>query len=184
MTDDKELSIRFFKSKDIEARHFPKRIEGKKADFELYLENRLFGYCELKSIVDYDLFGERPDPTYNKIQNKIHEAAKQLKTVNTGHSVPNIVFFINHTQKVGWQDLWYVLSGQATPPNQPTEPIDIRYLNRLKEKGDLEVIDYFIWAGISESNISFCINQTSPFTADLKNTISSKAYERKNIKNI
>jgi hypothetical protein len=85
---------------------------------------------------------------------------------------------------VGWQDLWYVLSGQATPPNQPTEPIDMRYLNRLKEKGDLEVIDYFIWAGISESNITFCINQASPFTADLKNTISSKAYERKNIKNI
>ena len=148
MTEDKDLTINFFKSKQIEARHFPKVNEGKKADFELYLNNNLFGYCELKSIVEYDFVGERQDPTYNKIQSKVHKSAKQLESVNSSHSVPNIVFFINHTKNVGWQDLWYVLTGQATPPNQPTVPVDLRYFSRLKKKGDFDIIDYFIWKDV------------------------------------
>lgn len=183
MTEDKQLLITFFKTKAIEARHFPKTARGKKTDFELYFQNDIFGYCELKSIIDYEFYGERHDPTYNKIQNKIHEAAKQFESVNPDHFKPNIVFFINHSSMVGWQDLWYVLTGQATPPNQPTEPIDLRYLHRLTKKGDLTIIDYFIWADVCGTNISFVINSESRFTKELKESISSKAYEKINIKN-
>jgi len=184
MTDDKELTIKFFKSKNIEARHFHKKTKGKKPDFELYFENHLFGYCELKSILDYEFSGLHHDPTYNKIQNKVHEAAKQFHSVNPEHLNPNIIFFINHTKKVGWQDLRYVLTGQATPPNQPTEPIDLCYLNRLANKGDLTIIDYFIWADVFGTNISFVINSETKFTKELKENISSKAYEKINIKDI
>jgi len=184
MIEDKELAIKFFKSINIESRYFPKKIEGKNPDFELHMKHCLFGYCELKSIIDYDVCGERPNPTFNKIQNKIHEAAKQLNNVSPEHTVPNIVFFINHTKKVGWQDLWHVLTGQVTPPNQPTEPIDLRYFNRLLKKGDHEAIDYFIWADTFKNNIYFSINSASPFSDDLKATISSKAYEKINITDI
>lgn len=177
MTEDKEITINFFQSKQIEARHFPKEKEGKKADFELYFKNNLFGYCELKSIVEYDFVGERQDSTYNKIQSKVHNSAKQLESVNSIHSVPNIVFFINHTKKVGCQDLWYVLTGQATPPSQPSVPIDLRYFSRLKEKGDFDIIDYFIWKNVFDNIIYFTINSSSKFATELKDTISSKAYE-------
>lgn len=181
MTEDKQLLINFFKTKAIDARHFPKRAHGKKADFELYLQNDIFGYCELKSIIDYEFYGERHDPTYNKIQNKIHEAAKQFESVNPEHAKPNIVFFINHRSKIGWQDLRYVLTGQATRPNQPTEPIDLRYLNRLAKKGDLTIIDYFIWADVCGTNISFATISESKFAKELKENISSKAYEKINL---
>ena len=184
MTEDKKLVIKLFESKNIEARHFSKKSKGKKADFELYSEDHLFGYCELKSILDYDCYGEHHDPTYNKIQNKIHEATKQFKSVNPDHSRPNIVFFINDTKKVGWQDLWYVLTGQVTPPTQPSEPIDLQYLKRLLKKDDLAALDYFIWADTFGKNISFTINVDSHFINELKESISSKAYEKKNINDI
>ena len=68
MKADKELAISYFMSKSIDVKHFPKQKAGKKLDFELYLEKRLFGFCELESIVDYEFIGFRHDPTYNKIQ--------------------------------------------------------------------------------------------------------------------
>jgi len=184
MTDDKLLVIRFFKTKNIEARHFPKKSKGKKADFELYLGDQIFGYCELKSILDYELSGLLHDPTYNKIQNKIHEATKQFNSVNPNHLKPNILFFMNHTEKVGWQDLWYVLTGQVTPPNQPSEPIDLSYLIRFLKTDDLAIIDYFIWADTFGENISFCINSDSHFINALKERINPKAYEKMNINDI
>lgn len=183
MTEDKELVINFFKSKTIVACHSPKKQQGKKPDFELYSNNQLFGYCELKSIVDYEFYGERRDPTYNKIQNKIHEATKQFNSVNPAHNLPNILFFINHCSKVSYQDLWFVLSGQTTPPNQPSDPLDLRYLKRLIKRNDLEIIDFIIWGNTDEKATSFVINSDSKFHSNLKTTISSKAYEKTNINN-
>ncbi len=181
MTDGKQLVIKFFKTKNIEARYFPKGVVENKADFELYVENHLFGYCQLKSILDYEFYGENQDPAYGTIQAKIHEAANQLKSVNSDHAKPNIVFFINHNREKGWQDLWYVLTGQEMPPTQATAPIDLGYLKRLLKKGDSEVIDYFIWADTFGKKISFSINAESPFNAKLRETISSKASEEINI---
>ncbi|MGO9015179.1 MAG: hypothetical protein ACLQF0_09390 [Dissulfurispiraceae bacterium] len=175
--DGKQLVISFFKTKNIEARYFPKEVAREKADFELYVENQLFGYCELKSITDYKIYGGHYDPAYNTIQAKIHEAANQLKSVNSDHAKPNIVYFINHDRERGWHDLWYVLTGQEMPPTQATAPIDLGYLKRLLKKGDFEVIDYFIWADTFGKMISFFINAASPFNTVLRETISSKAYE-------
>jgi|GEM_PF-3779662 len=181
MKVDKELTINFFRSKGIDAKHFPKRKEGKKPDFELYSENTLFAFCELKSIVDYDFYGLRHDPTYNKIQNKIHEASKQLKAANPDHSIPNIIFFLNHTDKVGRADLWQVLTGQLMPPNHPSEIVDLTYLKRLWDKGDLVLIDYIIWVDTCKPIISYVINKDSEFSAVLKKNISSVAFEKTDI---
>ena len=144
----------------------------------MYFGNHIFGYCELKSIIDYDFYGLWHDPTYNKIQNKIHEAVKQFNSVNPDHVKPNIVFFMNHATKVGFQDLWYVLTGQVATPTQPSEPIDLRYFKRLSEKDDLAALDYFIWAETSGDNITYLIKDDSHFTNELKECISSKAYEK------
>ncbi|MDY0094923.1 MAG: hypothetical protein RBT80_19685 [Candidatus Vecturithrix sp.] len=184
MKADKELIIRYFLSKKMNAKHFPKRKVGKKPDFELYLEKTLFGFCEIKSIVDYEFSGLRHDPTYNKIQNKIHEAADQLKAANPEHTVPNIVFFINHTDKVGWADLWYVLTGQLMPHDWPSKLVDLTYLKRLVEKDDLIVVDYIIWADTFRPFISYVINQDSAFAGALRNNIGSAMYENTDINSI
>jgi hypothetical protein len=179
--EDKKLVVHFFKNKSIQARNYPK-TEGKNPDFELYENERLFGICELKSITDYEFLGLRKDPTYNKIQDKIHKASKQFRSANSAHKSPNILFFINHCNKVGFQDLWFVLTGQATPPNKPSDPFDVRYLNRLLKKDDLSFVDFFIWADMFGNEISFLINFDSRYSKELIDSLSSKALERKNIK--
>lgn len=176
--EDKELVISFFRSKNIEARRFPKKQTDKNPDLELLINGKRFGYCELKSIIERIVLGEHSDPTFNKIQNKIHESTKQFISVNPDHRVPNILFFMNHHSHVEYQDLWYVLSGQITPPTQPSEPIDLRYLERRMRKDDLEKTDFIIWADKEGANVSFVINSESKFYNNLTKTISSKAYEK------
>ena len=105
MKKDKEIAIGFFKLKNIDARTISKKKSGKTPDLDLYIEETLFGCCEIKSIVDYDFVGERSDPTYNKIQNKIHEAAKQFAAYNSDHSVPNILLFEPISKWFGAKDL-------------------------------------------------------------------------------
>lgn len=176
--EDKELVVNFFKSKNIEARGFPKKQTDKNPDFELLIHGEQFGYCELKSIIEHIVLGEHSDPTYNKIQNRIHESTKQFISVNPEHGVPNILFFINHHGYVGYQDLTFVLSGKATP-TQTSDPIDLRHLKRLMQNDDLEKIDLIIWEDKEGSNISFIINSDSKFHLNLRRKISSKAYENR-----
>ncbi len=177
MKKDKDIAIGFFKLKDIDARPISKKKAGKTPDLDLYIKDTLFGCCEIKSIVDYDFAGERPDPTYNKIQNKIHEAAKQFAAYSPDHSVPNILFFINHYQHAGFQDLWTVLTGQVTLPNKPSEPLLVRYAKRLARKKDLEYIDYFIWLDVGKGLACYSINDITSFQKVLKERVCSKAYE-------
>ncbi len=174
---DKGLVVNFFKAKNIEARCFGKKQMDKNPDFELLINGERFGYCELKSIIEYKVLGEHSDPTYNKIQNKIHESTKQFLSVNPDHKVPNILFFINHHGYVGYQDLWFVLTGRTTP-DQTSDPIDLRYLERLIKNGDIEKIDFIIWADKEGTNTSFVTNSESKFHSDLSKKISSKAYEK------
>jgi hypothetical protein len=177
MKKDKDIAISFFKLKDIDARTIPEKESGKTPDLDLYYEETLFGCCEIKSIVDYDFYGTRPNPTYNKIQNKIHESAKQFAAYSSSHLVPNILFFINHYRNVGFRDLWTVLTGQVTPPNNPSEPLLIKYAKRLNRKNDLEHIDYFIWLDVEKGLASYTINDTTHFQKPLKERLSSKTYE-------
>jgi hypothetical protein len=131
MKEDQNRAIAYFKLKDIDARTISKKKPGKTPDLNLYIDDTLFGCCEIKSIVDYDILGDRTDPTYNKIQNKIHEAAKQFADYNSDHSVPNILFLVNHYQNVGFQDLWTVLTGQVTPPHKTSEPLLVNPTTKL-----------------------------------------------------
>ena len=86
MKEDKNRAIAYFKLKAIDARPISKKGVGKTPDLDLYIDGTLFACCEIKSIIDYDFVGERPDPTGNKIQNKIHEAAKQFAAHNPNPS--------------------------------------------------------------------------------------------------
>jgi hypothetical protein len=177
MANDKELVVRFFKSKGIDARQLPKGKQGKKSDFLLYLGETVFAHCELKSILDYD-------PSYGKIQKKIHEASTQLRTANPDRKVPNIIFFINHTDKGTWRDLWYVLTGREGVPNQPAQSADGPPAKRLVQKGDLSAIDYIVWADAPGETLFYVINDRSQFSDTLGKNISSLSHEKIDINKI
>ena len=177
MKKDNEIAINFFKHKNIDACTISRKIPGKTPDLDLYIDKELFGCCEIKSIAYYDRKGCHSDPTYNKIQNKIHEAAKQFAAYNCNHTVPNILFFVNHYQNVGFQDLWTVLTAQVTPPNIPSEPLLVRYRKRLDGKKDLTYIDYFIWFDVKKRLASYTINETTNYQGILKGRLCSKPYE-------
>lgn len=173
MKEDKETAIAFFRYKGIEARQIPKSTTGKTPDLELYLNNSLFGYSEIKSIVDYEFVGFRPDPSFNKIQKKIHEAVKQFAAYNPDHKVPNLLLFMNHFPYIRFGDLWTVLTGEVTPPSDRSDPIDVRYAIRLAQKNDLNYVDFIIWFDVKKARALYLVKDDSDFKKLLKARISS-----------
>ena len=102
---DENQAISFFKNKGIEAQKISDNISGKIPDLELHINAAFLGYCEIKSIVPYNLIDERRDPSYKKIQNKIHEVFKQFEAYNQNYACPNSLLFMNHFQHTGFRDL-------------------------------------------------------------------------------
>ncbi len=177
MKDDKKIVINYFKTKSIEARHYPRKKVGKKANFELYIDNKLFALCELKTIIKYKSSGGLiKGPTMNKIQKKIHEASKQFNDSNPNHNIPNILTFINYRKDIIVNDLWYVLTGEVSPG---TLVIVDLFSKRVKE--DISIIDFFIWMDKHTNKIYYIWNTKPAIKESLKSKISSELYEPYNI---
>jgi hypothetical protein len=152
---DKGLTIEYFRKKGIEARLFAK--SPGMPDFKLFLDGGLFAYCELKSIMPYDLLSSdlpsgqiwqvelNIDPSFNNIQSKIHSASKQLKSANPNHDLANILFLINHNRHRNVGDLKEVIGVPLSNASDVPCPIYPKYRNGLLIKNDLSVIDYIIF---------------------------------------
>lgn len=173
---DKKKAIQFFQTKGIEARNHPKTSNKENPDFELYVDNELFGLCELKSIIKYNFYGFRADPTFNKIQQKIHKASNQFRASDPKHKLSHIILFINHDEHIRCQDLKLVLTGDEFPSGKYPELFEPRYRNRLLRKNDLE-FDFLVWIEINTQRVFYFINEDSKFVDFLKNKISKKMYE-------
>jgi len=155
---DKQLTIEYFKTKGIEARLYPKTSGmHKNPDFKLYVDGNLFAYCELKSIIHYELLSSNlpsgqicelefnNDSSFNNIQKKIHDASIQLKSANPNHDLPNILFFINYNRHRNVGDLKEVIGVPLSNATDIPCPIYPKYRNSLLVKNDLSVVDYIIF---------------------------------------
>ena len=136
---DKRFVIEFFRRKRIEASEIPEGSNGKTPDFKLYIGNDLFAYCELKSIMTQEVRIQGNAPV-NDIKKGIHQACKQLRSMNPDHKVPNIVFFLNHNHFRNVGDLQDVIGVSSLPGFFYS-----LYGNKLLGKGDLEVVDCIIF---------------------------------------
>jgi len=175
---DRQKATKFFKSKGIEARPLVERKNSKTPDFELYVAGKLWGYCELKSLLEGDWSGGlQNDPTYNTIRSKLHAACKQLVTINPEHKVPNIIFIINHHSHRGYPDLYRVLTGKFLPWEN-AEVVVYKYLKGLIDAGDTSVMDYIIWIDSNKGTVGFMVHSDSSYKDFLKEKISKKAYEK------
>lgn len=156
-SQDKELAIKYFEKKQIEAQPFPKTSAVPNPDFRLFIDGNLFAYCELKSIVPYELLSSQlpsgqicqvelnKDPSFNNIQNKIHEASIQLQSANPYHDLPNILFFINHNRHRNVGDLKEVIGVPQSSALDIPCPIYPKYRNRLLANDDLSAVDCIIF---------------------------------------
>ncbi len=78
----------------------PERLKeggSKSPDFVVKKDSRIRFYCEVKNIdIDLNLCsGLSKDPIYNTISTHIHNATKQLKTVNPNREFFNVIGFYN-----------------------------------------------------------------------------------------
>ncbi len=178
--DDKKRAVQFFQIKNIEARNYPKTNNKENPDFELYVDNKIFGLCELKSIIKYHFSGFRADPTFNKIQQKIHKASNQFRASDPEHELSHVILFVNHDEHIRYQDLKIVLTGDEFPNGEYPELFEPRYRNRLLRKNDLD-FDFIVWIEANTHRVFYIYNEDSKFSDLLKDKISKKMYEHLNV---
>lgn len=184
MKTDKVKIVDFFKAKGFMACNFPKTEKKKNPDFEIYLNDKIWAYCELKSIVKDEwvnnvmqsdtMEGQRNTPTtYNRIQKKIHEACKQLVSVNPKHHIPNIIIFVNHEKYCGGEDLHLVIKGKILTAEGAVD-FDHEFRNRLLKQGDLLIADLIIWLDIDRISPYYSVLKESQYYDKMTQFINIK----------
>ena len=139
------------------------RNSSKTPDLRVFQGDTLVFFCEVKEVaedtwlkqkLDKALPGEivggaRPDPIYNRVSNKIHEAVTQLDAVNPDRKYPNVLVFLNNDRMADQNDLRAVLTGAVPLQGGGTFPGFKEYSEgRIRE--EKWRIDLFIW--IDEKN--------------------------------
>lgn len=162
--DDETMVSNFLQGFELSPIRYNKeelRTLGKTPDFKVEREGKLVLFCEVKSVFGEDFEGVRNDPTYNGIQNRIHESVKQFLSVNGSHDVPNILAIVNHKYGIDVIDLYSVLTGNFYTDKGEKIPLFMKYSHGriLKEKHE---IDLYIWFQ-KDSNPFYCFNNHSLF---------------------
>jgi hypothetical protein len=96
------------------------RNRGKPPDFKLMKNGQLIGYCELKSLFDFEVIEDPPEgrmavrknlPFYRKLGQHIRGASQQLDAENPSHDKPNVLVFVTHTTEIERRDLIATIAG-------------------------------------------------------------------------
>lgn len=132
--------------------------QGKTPDFLVLKGSDLVLYCEAKHVqhdqwLDKQLEvaapleivgGARPDPVFNRLTDRIHEAAKQFDAVNHDRDYPNVLVFTNSDRQCGFPDLIAVLTGNFHADGGAVEPIYKQYSEgRIRE--EKQTVDLYVW---------------------------------------
>src|SRR5216110_3025166 len=121
MDNAEKFAEEYLKKRSLRPERFSKeeRRRGKTPDFRVFARADLVAYCEAKH-VQYDEWldkqlekakpqqvvgGLRADPIFNRISNRIHEAAQQFDAVNPDHKIPNVLIFVNSDRHCTAEDL-------------------------------------------------------------------------------
>jgi large subunit ribosomal protein L30 len=128
------------------------RNRGKTPDFKLVKNGQLIGYCELKSLFDFEVIEDPPEggmavrknlPFYRKLGQHIRGASQQLDAENPSHGKPNVLVFVTHTAEIERKDLIATIAGLPMP--------DGKALFMLGKKMQRQVcaaarkVDLFLW---------------------------------------
>ena len=162
--DEGELMAKeYFESLGLVVERFTKKEQrsGKTPDFRVLRDGSLCFYTEVKTIAEDDWLGaqlrgappltpvggSRPDPTYNRLSSKVHEAAKQFEAVNLGGEYPNVLVFVNFESMCTYGDLLSVLTGLAFVDDGSRPPI-FRHISEGRISRERDDIDLYLWIGL------------------------------------
>lgn len=127
MDRDEKQAKDFLEKRDFYIKSYTKEEKAKKKtpDFRVYRGENLIFFCEVKTI-DRDTWledllikappltivgGGRNDPRFNRVSNKIHEAALQFDSVNPDLTYPNVLIFVIHDDSCDFHTLINVITG-------------------------------------------------------------------------
>jgi hypothetical protein len=88
--------------------------------------------------------GLRHDPIFNRIADRIHDAARQFAAVNSSREVPNVLIFTNSDEQCGFPDLLGVLTGNFYAEGGGVEPI-YRSISEGRIRDEKLTIDLYVW---------------------------------------
>jgi hypothetical protein len=139
---------------------------GKTPDFKLMKDGTLVGYCELKSIWDFDDIPAPPEgemaarrnlPFYRKLGQHVRGAVGQLEAGNPQHTIPNILAFVSHVTEIERKDLIATLAGLPHPGGGRVFMLGRRMQGQVCEAA--KKIDLFLWIDAGKKE---CLHLSDP----------------------
>jgi hypothetical protein len=154
-----EFAIEWLARHGLRAERFSKSEtrQGKTPDFRVLKGTEFVLYCESKYVqhdewLDKQLANAQPleivgglrhDPIYNRLADRIHDAAKQFEAVNTGQ-FPNVLILTNSDAHCGFPDLLSVLTGNFYAEGGAVDPI-FKQISEGRIREEKLTIDLYVW---------------------------------------
>jgi hypothetical protein len=155
-----EFAIEWLAWRGLRAERFSKMEmrQGKTPDFRVFKGVEFVLYCESKH-VQYDEWldkqladaqpqeivgGLRHDPIYNRLADRIHDAAKQFESANPDRPFPNVLIFTNSDTHCGLPDLLSVLTGNFYAESGAVDPI-FKQISEGRIREEKLMIDLYVW---------------------------------------
>jgi hypothetical protein len=171
--------------------------QSKTPDFRVFKDSVFVLYCEAKH-VQYDEWldkqlenaqpleivgGSRHDPIFNRLADRIHDAAKQFDAVNRDREFPNVLVFTNSDTHCGFPDLLGVLTGNFYAESGALEPI-YKGVSEGRIRDEKLTIDLYVWFNErrgSQQKGSVFFNDGSKHYAALCTLLGSDSAEHRHV---
>ena len=165
MEQDERRVVELLRNKGLIAKEFSseEKITSKTPDFRVFKGNEFVFFCEVKSVAEDKwlknqvqkappgtIVGKpRNDPKFNRVSNKIHEAAAQFNSVNINRDFPNVLAFVNKDHWCKTKYLEWVLTGNFHSDNGNFHHIFKKY-SRGRISKEKQLIDEYIWMNVED----------------------------------
>jgi ribosomal protein L30 len=139
---------------------------GKTPDFKLMRNGELVGYCEVKSLFDFEVLEDPPEgemavrrnvPFYRKLGQRVIGAVQQLEAGNPEHDKPNVIVFVSHTPEIERRDLIATIAGLPVQGGPPLFMLGKKMQGQVWDAA--RKIDIFLWI---DATARTCQHLTSP----------------------
>jgi hypothetical protein len=155
-----QFALEFLERRGLHAERFSKAEmrRGKTPDFRVFKGSEFVFYSESKHVqhdewLDKQLKNAKPleivgglrhDPVFNRLADRIHDAAKQFDAVNHNRDSPNVLVFTNSDTHCGFPDLLGVLTGNFYAESGAVEPI-YKEVSEGRIREEKLTIDLYVW---------------------------------------